>query len=695
MVQVAGFDGLVEIGRGGFGVVYRAQQSALSRQVAIKVMAATDLTERDRGRFAREVAAMGALSGHPHVVEIHQAGFTADGRPYLVMPYLPAGSLGTLVRSGGPLPLQRVLDIGVKLAGALETAHRAGILHRDIKPDNVLLDRFDQPRLSDFGIASAVGVATATAAGSLTASIAFAPPEVLDGGRPGVAGDVYSLGASLHALLSGHAPFVRSTDTSMAQLLARTIAGEVGPLPAGIPPQVSEVLGTALALDAAARQQSALVLGAALQQLQVELRMQRSAVPVVGIAAPPIVVVTGLATPPATSAPVPQTDETVRGTPVRAAEAERTTARQVEAPTPTEPDPTVAGARRRSPVLLVVGGLLLTIAVGATAASILLLSQGDAAPDHAELAEAAVTSRDRIFERLDDPASLTSTLAEGTGAVPEASTAGAWWALADWCDAEGFDRLGRCYDHAADYLVDHGADDPRLVVLTDDLDRASVQRDLASGYETALLALDLADDGPSTELRAAGRPGAGILCDPDCAAVGAELLAAAGGVDGPADAIEGAAPSEDPADDVEDGQAEDEATEDPEPGPELTEEPRLSPAPPPPPPSATAPVPGFPAPALGTWTVVTGNVPHGTSTVVLDALYQATVRAAADLAIPATRVGVIDTDTVVFSEPPTSGAGYYAVIVTGFGDRTSAGDTSDSFTALGLQSYPRGVLDAL
>lgn len=136
----AGFDNVEEIGRGGFGVVYRCVQPSLDRAVAVKVLS-TDLDRDNLERFLREQRAMGRLSGHPHIVTVLQVGVLAGGRPFIVMPYHAKNSLETLIRRHGPLDWRETLSIGVKLAGALEAAHRVGTLHRDVKPGNILLTR--------------------------------------------------------------------------------------------------------------------------------------------------------------------------------------------------------------------------------------------------------------------------------------------------------------------------------------------------------------------------------------------------------------------------------------------------------------------------------------------------------------------------------------------------------------------------
>lgn len=269
-MQIAGFDSLTEIGRGGFGVVYRAPQPGFGRDVAIKVLSAPALQrdERARRRFERETATTGTLSSHPHIVTLHQAGFTDDDRPYLVMALLEGGSLGDRLARSGPMPWQEVLPIGVKVAGALATAHAAGIIHRDVKPDNVLVDDFGAPVLSDFGIASATGIdgAQLTATGQLTVTVAYSPPEVLDGARPDERTDVFALGATLFALLTGHPPFARPGDETVARIMARMVSEDAPDLAGyGVPRAVADAIAGALTRDPEDRTPTAVALGEALQ----------------------------------------------------------------------------------------------------------------------------------------------------------------------------------------------------------------------------------------------------------------------------------------------------------------------------------------------------------------------------------------------------------------------------------------------
>ena len=150
-LAIPGVEGLVLIGRGGFASVYGGWQPRFRREVAVKVLDATTADPSTAARFQREVMAMGALSHHPHVVPIYDAG-TVDDRPYLIMPKLPSGSLDDELRNG-PFDAAATVEIGLAMADALAAAHRTGLLHRDVKPGNILHDEYGNPLLADFGIA--------------------------------------------------------------------------------------------------------------------------------------------------------------------------------------------------------------------------------------------------------------------------------------------------------------------------------------------------------------------------------------------------------------------------------------------------------------------------------------------------------------------------------------------------------------
>ncbi|WP_330252846.1 protein kinase [Nocardia sp. NBC_00565] len=265
-LSVSGFEDAEEVGHGGFGAVYRCRQVVLDRTVAVKVLTA-ELDEDNQARFLREQRAMGRLTGHPNIVPVLQVGVTASGRPYLVMPYYPLDSLDAWIRRQGPLPVETVLWIGVRIAGALENAHQFGIVHRDVKPGNILLTDYGEPALTDFGIAR-IADAFQTSAGTLTGSPAFTAPEALDGDTPTPAADVYGLGATLFAALTGHAAFERGSGEQVVAQFLRITSQPVPDLrESGIPDDVSAVVESAMSRDPRQRPSAAAV-GEAIGQVQ-------------------------------------------------------------------------------------------------------------------------------------------------------------------------------------------------------------------------------------------------------------------------------------------------------------------------------------------------------------------------------------------------------------------------------------------
>lgn len=265
-LRAAGFTDAEEIGRGGFGVVYRCTQPELDRTVAVKVLTA-ELDSENRARFFREQQAMGRLTGHPNVVTVLQSGTTERGRPFLVMPYHAGGSLDAQVHRDGPLRLGAVLWIGVKIAGALESAHRLGIVHRDVKPGNILLTDYGEPALTDFGIARIAG-GFQTTSGMLTGSPAFTAPEVLEGQPSTPATDVYGLGATLFCALTGHAAFERRDGENVVTQFLRITTQPVPDLrDSGIPDDLSAVVAAAMSRDPRQRP-SPMELGEALRKVQ-------------------------------------------------------------------------------------------------------------------------------------------------------------------------------------------------------------------------------------------------------------------------------------------------------------------------------------------------------------------------------------------------------------------------------------------
>ncbi len=208
-----------EIGRGGMGVVCRARDEVLGRDVAVKVLRAyTDASAPEladlRVRMQREARAAARVR-HSAVVTVHDV-IEHDGRPVIVMELVDGPSLDDVLGRGGPMEPRQAADIGAKVLDALDAAHQAGVLHRDVKPGNVLLERGGRVVLTDFGIASmeAPGDEAATKltrGGELVGSLDFMAPERAQGQQPGPASDIWSLGMTLYAAVEGSSPFRRSS----------------------------------------------------------------------------------------------------------------------------------------------------------------------------------------------------------------------------------------------------------------------------------------------------------------------------------------------------------------------------------------------------------------------------------------------------------------------------------------------------
>ncbi|HEU5085122.1 MAG TPA: serine/threonine-protein kinase [Acidimicrobiales bacterium] len=250
---IPGVELLEVIGSGGSGVVYRGRQLAFGRDVAVKIATAgAGAGDEAVARWEREVAAVGRLSNHPNIVPVFDAGITEAGAPYLVMAYVPEGTLGDRLRQEGPLEPEEVAAIGAKLAGTLATVHAAGVLHRDVKPDNVLWSPHGEPQLTDFGIARLQDI-TATLTGNLHATIAYAAPEVLAGQPATEASDVYGLGATLYACLTGAPPHPAEGGQHVVAHVAKVLETDPDPLPAHVPSGLAAVVERAIARDPGAR----------------------------------------------------------------------------------------------------------------------------------------------------------------------------------------------------------------------------------------------------------------------------------------------------------------------------------------------------------------------------------------------------------------------------------------------------------
>jgi serine/threonine protein kinase len=269
--EAHGYRVLDQAGQGGFAIVYRAYQERLDRQVALKVLSVDKVDQRTLRRFQRELQLTGRLTGHPNVVTVFDTGVTRAGRPYIAMEFFEGGSLRDRLTREGPLPVADVLRAGVKLAGALAAVHEAGVLHGDIKPQNILISRYGEPAIADFGVARVVDMAEVSAA-SHSFTPLHAAPEVLRGQSHSASSDIYSLGSTLYHLLAGQAAFQSPTDSAIAPLMLRVLSHPPPPIRRrDVPAAAVQAIERAMAKQPQDRYGSAREFAERLQAIQMEL----------------------------------------------------------------------------------------------------------------------------------------------------------------------------------------------------------------------------------------------------------------------------------------------------------------------------------------------------------------------------------------------------------------------------------------
>jgi hypothetical protein len=269
---IPGFSYVSLLGSGGFSDVYLYEQDRPRRKVAVKVLLSDLKTEGARRRFESEANLMAQLSSHPYIVTIFEAEITDAGHSYLAMEYCSRPSLDVRYRRQR-FSVDEVLAVGIQVASAVETAHRAGIAHRDIKPANILVTDYNRPALTDFGISGTLAGEQDEDAGM---SIPWSPPEQFsDRQVDGVLVDVWALGATLYTLLAGRSPFVLpGADNSQRELISRITSMPVPKLGrADVPESLELALATAMAKSPDSRYSSAHAFALALQRIQAELSL--------------------------------------------------------------------------------------------------------------------------------------------------------------------------------------------------------------------------------------------------------------------------------------------------------------------------------------------------------------------------------------------------------------------------------------
>jgi hypothetical protein len=253
------------MGLGGMGTVWEAEDEILGRPVAVKVLSESLAAgERAVRRFEREAEASARLSG-PHIAAVYDFG-RSEGRPYMVMELVRGETLADRLTREGPLPPQEAARIATQVAEALEEAHAAGIVHRDVKPGNLMLTPAGDVKVMDFGIAAAAWAVRITTSGLVLGTPSYLAPEQAKGEKTTPASDVYALGAVLYEMVAGHPPFVAESPVAVALAHVREDPPPLHQVAEGVPPNLAAASMAALAKDPAERPASAAAFASMLRE---------------------------------------------------------------------------------------------------------------------------------------------------------------------------------------------------------------------------------------------------------------------------------------------------------------------------------------------------------------------------------------------------------------------------------------------
>jgi len=257
-----------KLGSGGMGDVYLADDTKLKRKAALKFLPVQLGADRDLvARFNREAQAAAALS-HPNIIHVYDVS-EFQGRPYIAMELVEGASLRDMIRQGG-LSLADVLSIVIQICDGLTGAHEAGVVHRDVKPANILVDKKNRARLVDFGLATVTEASKLTRTGSTLGTVGYMSPEQLQGGKADVRADVFSLGVVLYEALTGRHPFRRDTEAATIEAVLHTVPEPLARYKSALPDGIQRIVDKALSKDPSTRYQHA-------DEMLADLRAERDA----------------------------------------------------------------------------------------------------------------------------------------------------------------------------------------------------------------------------------------------------------------------------------------------------------------------------------------------------------------------------------------------------------------------------------
>jgi hypothetical protein len=293
---IPGIDSVTEIGRSPAATTYRVRDVASGRMVVVKVLNVPSLSPVGTQRFDREQRAMEGLNEHPNLVAVYGHGYTASGGPYVVTEEITGGSIANRLKGGSPMTGPDILELGVRIAGALESAHRGQVIHGDLRAEDIMLSAIGEPMLADFGVVTASGITPDRS--DDPQRLAHVAPEVLEGRGVSPASDLYSLASILYALLAGEPAFVSANEQSVIPVIKRIASNPAPDLrQKGVPDPVADAVEKGMAKEPSQRPASAREFGRVLQQAQVALGLPMTEMTVFTPAGAP-------STPPGPSGPV-------------------------------------------------------------------------------------------------------------------------------------------------------------------------------------------------------------------------------------------------------------------------------------------------------------------------------------------------------------------------------------------------------